>query len=1045
MNRYTKVGLTVILLAFLSTSLHAQEQTITGTVIDGNTQEPLPGVNIAIQGTSTGTATGADGQYKLEVPAEADSLLFSFIGYESQAIAIQGRSTINVELIPQTYQGDELVVVGYGEQSSKTLTSSISSVSGEDIAKVPAANVGNTLFGTSGLLMEQRSGQPGADQPAVFIRGVGSLSSSRSEPLYVLDGVVMRDARSIMQLDPDNIESVSVLKDASSTAVYGVEGANGVIVVQTKRGRTGDMNISVNTSSGFQMPTLKQEFVDSYTYALGFNEAQITDGVSPNQVRFTPEIVEAFRTGSHPIIYPSVDWVDYFTKPRAFQNRTNISVSGGTDDIRYFVAGGYLKQDGFFDIPNDAEGVSYETNPTYDRYNLQSNLDIDITPSTLLSVNTTGRVGSRIDIPPFNNYWRNIYWAAPYSSPGIIDGKKVLTGNRYISGNKSHALNQNYGRGYNQFIENTLNMQLTVRQQLNQIINGLQLQVKGAYNVSYNQNKDFSMNIPIYEAFFRTDVDPSAPGDSTIVYRKDGEIQPLSYGESYGKNRDWYAEARLQYNRDFGSHSVEGLLLYGQRKRYYPSQYTGIPRGLINSVSRVNYNFDERYLLELSMGYNGSENFAEGNRFGFFPAISGGWILTNEPYMPELSFLNFLKLRASYGIVGNDTGIGRFLYLPDEYNASAEGYNFGYTVPQNQPGASEGALGNPGVTWEKARKQNYGVDMRLFADRLDISFDYFYEFRDGILINLNTVPSYVAADLPAVNLGQVENRGYEVEVTWRQQAGDFFYSVSGNVSHAKNKIIEMDEVPRNEPYQRRTGQPAGQPFGYVFEGYYDTDDFEPGTLDENLRGGLLREEMPNPTWTVHPGFLKYKDLNGDGIIDQEDQAPIGYPENNPEYSFKAALNLQYKNVDLSMSWVAVTNFSEDLFQVPGRAPMGAAGGRSMHQFQYDGRWTPDKDPDNILFPRLSLNAGGDRNSNDSDYWFVDASYIRLKSIEIGYTFNRLLTSIGIQNFRVYANAYNPLTFSNMMSNYSRDPEQTGAREGDYPIMKVYNFGLQIDF
>lgn len=1027
------------------------DEIIRGIVADSEIGETLPGVNVMVKGTTTGTFTNSEGSFELEVPSLQDTLVVSFVGYQTREVPINGQTELDIQLIPKAIEGEEVVVVGYGRQQRRDLTSSVTSVSGRDIAEVPATNIGNTLFGTSGLQITQTTGQPGQDDPAIFVRGISSLGTGRSQPLFVLDGVVVQEARAITRLDPDNIESVSVLKDASATAVYGVEGANGVIVVETKRGRAGTLDISVNTSVGLQTPTLKQENVGSYAFALGHNEAQRTDGVATDQLRFTSEAMEAFRTGSDPLIYPDVDWVDYLTKPVALQSRTNISISGGSDDVRFFVAGGYLKQDGFMkDFDTDAVYDAYENNPTYDRYNLRSNLDIDVTPSTQLSISGTGRVESRIDLRGGRWSWNHMYISSPFGGVGFVDGKRVITeDNRYIPdlGSPREQVLRGYGNGYNQRIQSGLNLQLSATQRLGMITKGLQLQFKGAYNANFIQRKYRNTNLPLYVAYYRTDVDPSAPGDSTVVFQKIEEEETLTYNENYSKDRDWYLEARLQYSRDFGPHGVEGLLLAGQRKRYYPSQYKSIPRQLINTVGRFNYNYADRYLLELSMGYNGSENFAKGRQFGFFPAVSGGWILTNEPYMPELSFLNFLKLRASYGLVGNDTGIGRFLYLPDEYNDSSPGYNFGHEVPQDHPAASEGRLGNPEVTWEVARKQNYGIDLRLFGDRLDLSFDYFYEFREDILTTLNTVPSYVSAGLPAVNIGQVENRGYEAEISWMQQFGDFFYSVGGNISHARNKVLEMDEVQRNEPYQRRTGQPVGQPFGWVFDGFYSEEDFVEGTLDENLRGGKLREEVSKPNWTVHPGFLKYKDLNGDGAVDEDDTTPIGYPENYPEYSFGANLNFRYKNVDLSMKWAAATHVSSMLFQAPNRAALGDQGQGAMRQWQWEGRWTPEKDPEDILFPRLSLEASRIRNEHDSNFWLLDASYIRLKHVEFGYTFReRIAGALGAKNLRIYVNAYNPLTFSNMMDTYGIDPEQSGRRgQARYPIMKVYNMGLKLNF
>lgn len=1026
-NFFTVVCAVLTIIIAPENTYAQNEFEVSGTVVDISDDSPLPGVNIAIKGTSRGTSTNAGGTYTLRALA-TDTLIFSFIGYQTKEVPVRGRRVIDIKMTSQAVLGEEMVVVAYGEQSTETLTNSVSSVNSEEISKVPTANIGNALAGqTPGLETIQRTGQPGADTPEIYIRGFGSLSAGRSKPLFVLDGVVVRGARSVTQLDPDNIASVSVLKDASATAVYGVEGANGVVLVETKRGDKGNTKISVNTSTGFQVPATVQEYADSYTHALAFNEAQMNDGVDPSRVRFQPEVVEAFRTGSNPLIYPDINWLDYITKPRALQSRTNISLSGGSEAVQYYIAGGYLKQDGFFKTFNS----KVDFNPSFDRFNLRSNIDIDVTPSTHLSLTSAGRIGTRKFARGLN--WTNVYRAVPFSGAGLIDGKLITSSNKYIPGRKEGVMSRFYGEGYNQKIKNVLNLNLSGTQQLNAITKGLELKIKGAYNVYFTEIKRRNGEVAAYQPFFRTDVDPSAPGDSSVVFQKHGTADVLQYREGYGRDRDWYVEARLQYDRGFGKHNFKGLLMYNQRKNYYPRSHTEIPRSLVSTVGRVNYNYDRRYLIEGSLGYNGSENFAKGKRFGLFPSVSAGWIVTNEPYMPDLPFLDFLKFRASYGLVGNDTGIGRFLYLPDQYNASINNaYNFGYDVPQDKPGASEGRLGNPAVTWETAEKQNYGVNLRMFDDKLNMSFDYFHEYRSDILIRLNTVPTYVAADLPAVNVGKVQNKGYEAQIEWRQQVGDFFYSIGGNVAFARNKILYMDEVSRNESYQRRTGERVGQDFGYVFDRFFSEEDLQADS------------DVPEHPWNPKPGDLMFKDLNGDGVVDGDDQAPIGYPD-RPEYTFGSNISLGYKNLDLSMTWSAATNTSRELSYVPYRTAFGPRGGRSLPQFQWDGRWTPEKGQD-ASFPRLSLESRGRRNNTDSSFWMVDASYIRLKNIEIGYSFSSsFLGRFGLRNARVYLNGYNLLTFSKMQEEYSIDPEQSAnSFRQQYPVMKVYNFGIKID-
>ncbi|MCW0483925.1 TonB-dependent receptor [Gaoshiqia sediminis] len=1008
-----------------------QPHSFFGKVIDSS-GIPLPGVTVVIKGSTKGTVTNADGNYSLSNISSDVVLVFSFVGMKTQEIPVGGKTSLNVVMEADAIGIEEVVAVAYGTQTKTTITGAISSVKSDEITKAPTATVGNALTGKiPGLQTIQRSGQPGGDAPEIYLRGVASLSLGRSSPIFVLDGIIQSGSGSIMQLDPNTIESISVLKDASATAVYGVQGANGAIVVETKRGKKGPAKISLNASAGLQVPTYIPEFCNSYETALAYNEAQLNDGVSPDRLRFSDEAIEAFRTGSDPLIYPDMDWVDYMTKPSAFQSRSNINISGGTEDVRYFIAGGYLKQDGFFKTFE----TDYDFNPTYDRYNFRSNIDIDITSKTTVSLTAGGRLDYKTTIRN-PNLWYQIYRSPPYGGAGLVDGKVIDSGkgtngsNKYIPGFTEDIFQTVYGSGYNNNSHNDLNLDLSVKQKLDVIAKGLEIQVKGAYNIYSTRNRERSSSVAIYQPYYRTDLDPAAPGDSTIVFQKVGSDDILNYSESYDRDRDWYMEARLNYSRDFGSHKVKGLLMYNQSKNYYPGELPGIPRGLVSTLGRVNYNYGGKYLLEFSMGYNGSENFARERRFGFFPAVSGGWILTREKFMPDLSFLDFLKIRASYGIVGNDSGIGRFLYLPDQYDASSGGYNFGIEVPQDKPGASEGRVGNSQVTWEKSEKQNYGIDIRLFKDKLDMAFDYFHEYRSNILTTLNTIPAYITVNLPAVNIGEVKNSGYEVQVNWRQQTGDLFYSLGGNMAFARNKILFMDEVLQPEPYMQRTGHPVSQAFGYVFEGYYTEDDLAPDS------------DIPTPPYAAKPGDLKYKDLNGDRVVNSNDQRAIGFPE-YPEYTFGVNFGIRYKSFDLSMQWAGATNVSRVLEAAPFRVPFGGNGQLNIIKYQWEERWTPEKGQD-AGYPRLSLAARGRRQSYTSDYWMRDASYLRLKNAEIGYSFNsRLLKNIGLSRMRIYLSGYNLLTFSSLDI---IDPEQSGkSSQSEYPLMRVYNLGVNVDF
>lgn len=998
----------------------AQTVHVTGVVVDQDGQS-LPGATVLVKGSTTGVITDLNGHYTISAKS-GDVLTFSFVGCKTKEIAVGNQTVINVELEATAESLDEVVIIGYGEQKKVTVTGAVSSVRSDELLSSPSASIANSLAGKiTGLASIQYSGQPGEDDPVLYVRGIASLYEERSEPLMIVDGV----ERSFMQLDPNEIESISVLKDASATAVYGVKGANGVIIVTTRRGKEGPAKISVNVSSGVQIPLALMEFTDSYTYATMYNLAQMNDNpdIDPALLKFSPEAIEAFRTGSNPLLYSDTDWVDYIMKKSARQTKGNINITGGTSKVKYFVSMAYLNQDGLFNTFDS----QYDYNFSYNRYNYRSNLDIDLTKTTKVGITVGGRVGVRNQPnAEMKNFFRNISWSVPYSGPGIVDGRYIKSGDYYIPGQKKDGLTEFYGKGYQNRTQNNLNFDLDLKQELDIITKGLTFRMKYSYNSYYTHNKVRKSSVAYYEPYYLVDVDSTAVGDSTIVFRKKGSDGTLGYSEGTSKGRNNYLEFGLDYARKFGNHSVTGLLLYNQRKVYYPSQFSYIPTGLVGIVGRITYNFRTKYMLDLNLGYNGSENFAEGHRFGFFPAVSAGWIITQEDFFPENNIVTYMKIRVSYGLVGNDKiGSDRFLYLPDSYDATAEGYNFGTNVPTNQTGASENQLGNPDVTWETARKQNYGIDLNMLGGKLGVNYDYFFEYRKNILTKRQTVPGYLAIDLPAVNIGKVKNRGYEVEVKWKQKISENIrYWITVSTSHAKNKIIFMDEVDQPEDYLYRTGHPVNQYYGYVFNGFY-TDADSLSTADHLVE--------------LKPGDMTYKDLNGDSIINQLDQRAIGYTA-YPQNVYGLNLGLKVKRFDVSIYFAAASHTSRLLHETY-RMAFGATLDRSLMQYMADGAWTPET-ADVATFPRMTL-AGAENNTKDSDFWLRDASYIRLKNVELGYNFKRkALRKIGIKSLRIYANGYNLFTIDRLKI---ADPESNPGRNPAYPLTKVYNIGLKMNF
>jgi len=1038
-----------------------------GKVVDDRTSEPLVGATVKVKGSTIGTITDIDGNFALDIPDNISPIVFevSYMGYASKEAAPAKTTGFTIRLAEDSQTLEEVQIIAYGKQSKMSVTAAISSIDTKELLKSPSGSVANALSGAvTGLSSIQPSGQPGAENPSIYIRGTGSLSDELSKPLILVDGV----ERSFFQMDSHEIESITVLKDAASTAVFGVRGANGVVLVTTRRGVSGKPVISLNSSFGLTQALRNLKGVDSYTYATLYNEAQLSDNPSltESQLGFSPFVIDMFRTNEDPIMFPNVDWNDYLFKNLAWQTQHNLTLSGGGERFRYFVSLGYLLQDGML----KQLGESYDPNYQYKRFNYRSNVDIDITKSTLLKVNIGGHVGAKRE-PRTDELWRKVLWSTPFSSPGIVDGKLIsnIYSNRYISiGERSCPLDYYYNYGYNVDTDNVLNLDLALEQKLDFITPGLSMNIKGAYNTNYNVKASRtpsgadSMCTPIYLGSIET------PGmdfwdprfDRTIVYQTDGVSglhEQMSYGEEVGRGRNWYGEFSLNYSRSFGDHDVSALFLYNQSKKYYPETkidgkvfYMDIPTAYVGYVGRMTYAYKKRYMVDLNAGYNGSENFAPDKRFGFFPAVSAGWILSEEKFMKKQKVIDFLKLRASYGIVGNDKmENARFLYMAGAwsgYNTVAKGqgsWQFGKDGGTGLlPDAKENTMGNPDVTWEKVAKQNYGIDLKMFDSRLSLTADVFFEKRKDILSTRNTLPAITDINLPKINLGKVNNHGYELSLGWNDRAGKVDYWLKANVSYAKNKIIYMDEVVPNEPYMAETGRSTGLTYGYIFDRFLQKDDFDAdGNLKKDENGRQILPQMA--LGTPRPGDALFKDLSGDGVINGDDKTRFGYAE-RPDYVFGFLGGLKWKNFEFSMQWTAAMNASR-ILDGEYRNAFGSTNSRMLLKFLADGRWT-EENP-NSRFPRLTF-MNKSHYLQTSDLWLMNGSYLRLKTAEISYTLPQkdFLKKVGIESVRFYCNGYNLLTLFSDLNDIDIDPEGvTDGGNNNYPNIRIYNFGVNISF
>lgn len=1012
--------------AFSSEGMQQNTVKVTGTVKDTN-GEPIIGANVMVVGSATGVITDIDGNFTLNVPV-GSKLQFSFIGYKEQVVPVKKGISLNIVLEEDAQMLGEVEVVAYGVQKKVSVTGAISSMRGDDLLKTPAGSISNILSGqVTGISSVQYSGEPGADAADIYVRGIATTNNAT--PLIQVDGV----ERDFSQIDPNEIESVTILKDASATAVFGVRGANGVILITTKRGAEGKAKISFTTSAGVNVRTKELEFANSYQYASYVNMMRTNDG---NEPLYSDEQLAAFRDHTNPLLYPDINWIDYCMNKAAFQSQHNVSISGGTNNMRYFVSAGLFTQDGMFKQFNLTDDFNFD----YKRYNYRANLDFDISKTTLLSVNIGGRVESKRTPESGedqNQLFRKLYWAVPFASAGIVDGKYIKTNADYVTKPGADGLESYYGKGFRNQTTNVLNLDLVLDQKLDFITKGLSIKLKGSYNSSYSTTKIASSSVATYT--------PVVDDKGAITYKKSGSDSQTSYREGdYGKGRDWYMELALNYNRKFGNHSVTGLFLYNQSKRYYPGgTYDYIPTGYVGLVGRVTYDWKTRYLAEFNVGYNGSENFNPENRYGFFPAGSIGWIVSEEPYFaPIKKVVNYFKVRATLGMVGNDNYAGqRFLYLPGSYgygqnnDHNGPGGFFGQNIGNAKPGAWEATQSNPYAKWETAVKQNYGLDFNILNDHLSVSADYFIEKRRDILRTPDYLPGILGMTLPAINVNKVENKGFEIQAKWNDRIGtDFRYWANFNISFARNKIVFMNEVEQNEPWMYQTGRRINSRSMYKFWGFYD----ETADLRYQEEFGI---PISDHGITLQPGDAVYVDLNKDGKLDGNDATrDIGFTD-LPEYTAGLNLGFSWKNFDFSMQWTGAWNVDRMLSEF--RQPLGDTQNKGLLLYQYENTWRSSEDSYTAKFPRITATNRKNNFEKGSDLYLINASYLRLKNIEIGYNFDfPFMRKLKLNSCRMYVNGYNLLTFTAFDWG---DPESRQSDRPNYPLTRVFNIGLKLGF
>ncbi len=1025
-------------------------RTITGKVLDENNQ-PMPGVTIIVDGTTNGTMTGSDGTFTLGGVPSGATVIVSCIGYTNQVLP-DGKSNYVVSLVPDSEMLEETVVVAFGQQKKLSVTGAISTVASADLRKTTSTRLDNALAGrVTGLTsMQSGGGQPGVDGATMYLRGAATTNGK--SPLILVDGVERDNIRTI---DMNEVESISVLKDASATALYGVQGANGVILIQTRKGQKGKAQLNISVDQSWTSFTKEPSRLHSWEYCELRNEALMNSG---EKAAFSDETIAKFRNpllGLDPsspdydnqvairkAVYCDNDYYRMYLKSNTPQTRANANISGGTDFVNYFVNVGYIHQGGNLNTESP-DYLGYDPQCYMNRLSLRSNLDFHITKNLTASLNIAS-YAENVNMPAVGDLYRGdqswmitdiIYQSqtilpispGPVTDPrfgGVSDG---VVGYNYLDRSAYEIINR---RGFHTNKRKNLNTQFSVNWDLGELVTkGLSVNGMAAYD-TYNigvlegRKKERVYNV-------RVDYD-----SETLSYSSSNgdKIEPLTMISSRLSNYQIYVQGSINYARTFGKHNVTAMAT--AYRRFWEGTSADIPYNVLGTAARATYSFDDRYLVEGNLGYNGSEQFAPSKRFGLFPSGSIGWIASNESFLKGNKYLTWLKFRASYGLVGNDSMGGlRFLYQDDNKIQSGNGFVQGLGGKI----VKEGLIGNKSITWELSKKMNLGVEIGLFKD-FRINVDYFTEKRDQILLKRRTVPSFqgVSSDyIPRVNMGKVDNHGVDVEVSYSHTFNrDFSISSRVNFGFNDNTAIELDEPMRSEEYAyqyHEEGFRLGQEFGYLIDwdspgnGYFTSQD----EIDSYYPYGFGGKPRV--------GDFVYKDVNGDGVIDQKDLSPIGYSTTVPGLNYGISLGLNFKGIDFNVLFSGLGRYSK---YYSGQGVVEWTKQGTYFDWTRNG-WTEEryKNGEKITYPAISTTKTVSHTEND--FFIQNRSFLRLKNIELGYTLpERFLSKVGVKALRVYVSGQNLFVWDNLRITHI-DPEQNNSY--GYPITKNVTLGLNINF
>lgn len=1021
----------------------AQTKTVKGVIYEEETGEPMPGATVSVEGSTRGVMTDLDGSFELTGVKPTDKLKFECLGKETQVLQVGTMTNFVVKLKNAANELDEVTVVAFGKQRKESVIGSISTVDVKTL-KVPSSNLTTALAGNvAGVIAYQRTGEPGQDNADFFVRGITTFGANTS-PLILIDNIELTST-DLARLQPDDIESFSIMKDATATALYGARGANGVIFVTTKRGQEGPAKIFARVETSISAPTDVVELADPVTYMKSYNEAISTRDPLGELMYTYDKIEQTGKPGANRLIYPANDWYDMLFKDFATSYRANVSARGGGKVATYYVSGAYTEDTGVLKVD---KRNSFNNNIDDKNYTLRSNVDINVTPTTKLAVRLTGNF--RDYQGPLNggsDVYRQVMHSDPVLFPAYypVDDEHVgiqhiMFGN-YEDGSYINPY-ANLVKGYKNYQRSQMIAAVQLEQDLKFITKGLSFMT--LFNLT--RLSEFTVNRQFNPYWYRLDRYDSYTGEYHVNRINENGTDYLTYSES-GKTvkNTMYSETRLNYNRSFGKHDVTGLLVFtasesltanaGSLQLSLPSRNAGLS-------GRFTYGYDKRYFVEYNFGYNGSERFHKSHRWGFFPSAGLAWMMSNEKWFKPLTkVVSNLKLRYSYGLVGNDnigSSSNRFYYLSEmSMNNSGLGASFGETRNVSYNGIGVVRYANEAITWEKSYKSNYALELGLFK-KLDIIAEYFTEHRTDIFMQRADIPNTMGLQAAVYgNIGQARSKGIDIQADYKQAwASGLWASARANFTYSTGKYDVYEEPTYPESYRQHAGRSIRQTWGYIAERLFVDDEDAANSPSQAAFGSQYGG-----------GDIKYTDINGDGVITNADMVPIGYPT-SPEIIYGFGVSLGHKGFDFSVFfqglgresfWIDATSAYSTKYNKYGTAPF-VNNGQLLKAYS-DSHWSEDNRDIYALYPRYSAYENHN-NTQVSTWWMRDGSFVRLKQMEFGYTLPQKLTNkIHIDNLRVYFQGNNLLCWSKFKL---WDPELAG--EGfNYPIQRTFNIGVNVTF